>query len=113
MAYMDKGVVPGGPYLHKAGKYCGNHHKGSSALAGFHENQEQADAHQREYLAKMRFGRPRPCAAGTTVEMEAQGYVGLYLKEDRKLMYWEEECPTPPALTEPGPTTGETDERTR
>jgi hypothetical protein len=110
MAYMSKGVVPGGPYPNKAGEYCGNHHKGSPALARFHETQEQADAYQKEHLAKMRFGRPHPCKAGTTAELEAQGYVGLYLIEDRNLMSWEVECETPLELTEPA-AEGETDDR--
>ncbi len=83
MAYMSKGVVPGGPYPNKVGEYCGNHH-GREAIA---EN--------------MRAGRPRPCKAGTTTEMQAQDYVGLYLKEDQSLMDWEEECECPPELMEP------------
>lgn len=101
MAYMSKGVVPGGPYPNKAGEYCGNHCVGSEPLCTLHETPQEAAVHQRECLAKMRFGRPHSCKAGTSAEMEAQGYVGLYLKEDQKLMSWEEECPTPPELREP------------
>lgn len=81
MAYMTNGK---GPYPNKAGEYCGNHGR---AVVTISEN--------------MRAGRPRPCKAGTTAELQAQGVVGLYLKEDRKLMEWEEECPTPPGLMEP------------
>jgi hypothetical protein len=56
-----------------------------------------------EWLAQMRFGRPRPCAAGTTEEMEDKGFVGLYLKNDSgKLFDWEKEVlPTPDELKEP------------
>lgn len=59
----------------------------------------------------MRFGRPRPCKAGTTEEMEAQGYVGLYLRETRPLMHFEVECPTPDWLLEPPPTTTTVEEK--
>lgn len=85
MAYMSQGACPGGPYPNKAGEYCGNYLPESKGCL----------------KAKMRFGRPRPCEAGTTEEMEANGYVGLYLKEDRQLLEWELECPTPPELLEP------------
>ncbi len=101
MAHMNHGVVPGGPYPDKAGEYCGNHLRGSDPFSSFRETPEQARKHQREYLAIMRFGRPRACKAGTTEEMEARGYVGLYLKEDQKLMDWETPCPTPPEMLEP------------
>lgn len=87
MAYMngDKG-----PYPNKAGDYCGNHLKGSKALS------------LKAWLLRMRFGRPRPCKAGTTEEMEAKGFVGLYLKQDRTLRPDEgTEIPTPPELQEP------------
>lgn len=87
MAYMVDGK---GPYPNKAGEYCGNHR---GCKATIPEN--------------MRIGRPCPCKAGTTAEREAQGYVGLYLKEDRKLMDWEEECETPPELTEPEASKGD------
>ncbi len=87
MAYMVEGR---GPYPNKAGEYCGNH-----------------CGHPLTIPENMRKGRPRPCPDGTTAEMEAQGYVGLYLKEDQKLMDWEEECDTPPELTEPVASEGE------
>ena len=89
MAYMDIGTCPGGPYPNKKGEYCGNHRKGSELLVSLHETPE------------MVFGRPRPCKAGTTEEMEARGYVGLYLKETRQLTNCEVECPTPGRLLEP------------
>jgi len=76
-----------GPYPDKAGEFCGNHLPGSPAIRRFHES--PADRHQREYLARMRFGKPSSCAAGTSEEMAAQGWVGLYLKEDSKLLSWE------------------------
>lgn len=77
----------GGPHPNKAGEYCGNHYPNNK--------------HKKKYLAKMRFGRPHPCKSGTTEEMEAKGYVGLYLKEDRQLFEWEVEVPTTPELMEP------------
>ena len=101
MAYMNKGSVPRGPYPNKAGEFCGNHMVGSEPYCCNGESPEQSEAAHVAYLAKMQFGRPRPCKAGTTEEMEAKGYVGLYLKEDRPLMFWEEEVPTPPELLEP------------
>lgn len=101
MAHMSTGVCPGGPYPDKAGEYCGNHPKGHQALCMYGQPQSEADAQQRAWLATMRFGRPRPCKAGTSEEMEARGYVGLYLKESRTLFDWEVFCPTPPELMEP------------
>lgn len=67
MAYMNK--EGNGPYPCDAGEYCGNHQKGSVAYSAL-------------WLAKMRFGRPHACQAGTSAEMAAKGFVGLYLKED-------------------------------
>lgn len=107
MAYMNKGVVPGGPYPNKAGEYCGNHLVGSTPTCRFDESPQEAATHQREYLGRMRFGRPHSCEVGTSAEMAARGYVGLYLKEDRSLMSWEVECETPPELTEPEAGTGD------
>lgn len=101
MAYMSKGACPGGPYPNLAGEYCGNHCKGSRALAMFNETQQQADTAQRARLAKMRFGRPRPTSTYTTAELESMGMVGLYLKEDCKLFSWEEPCAAPLELMEP------------
>lgn len=89
---MTDGAFPGGPYPNKAGEYCGNYY--------LHQSSEETER-LKAYLARMRFGRPRPCQAGTMEEMEKDGYVGLYLKEDRELMSWEKECPTPPELLEP------------
>lgn len=88
MAYM---IDDKGPYPNKAGEYCGNHHP----------NDKYA---RQDYLDRMRFGRPHACESGTTEEMEAKGYVGLYLKEDDPLAYLGEngrEIPTPPELMEP------------
>lgn len=99
MAYMTKDGK--GPYPNKAGEYCGNHSKGSSPYAMYGQGQQEAAENQKAYLARMRFGRPRPCEAGTTEEMEAKGNVGLYLKEDIRLNFGEIEIPTPPELMEP------------
>ncbi len=83
MAYMT------GPYPNKAGEFCGNHHPTYDTAR-----------------PEMRWGRPRPCKAGTTEEMEAQGFVGLYLKEDQPILPWQDNAtaiPTPPELMEPAP----------
>jgi len=87
MAYMVDGK---GPYPNKAGEFCGNHHPESRPFPGVHE---------KEYLATMRLGLPRPCKA-TYVTAE-NGWVGLYLKEDRPLRECETPCETPPELLEP------------
>lgn len=87
MAYMTKDGK--GPHPNKAGEYYGNHRKGSQYCT------DEAT------LAIVRFGRPRPCKAGTTEEMEKRGLVGLYLKEDQKLGPDDVEIPTPPELMEP------------
>lgn len=88
MAYMVDGK---GPYPNKAGEYCGNYYKG------------------RRVPPNTRVGRAHPCKAGTTAEMEAQGYVGLYLVSDEDAVEMAccnrgkeiVEVPTPPELLEP------------
>lgn len=99
MAYMRGDE---GPYPNKAGEYCGNHFLKSLPLRLNNESWAEAMRNQKAYLSKMRFGRPHPCEAGTTKEMAARGYVGLYLKQDRPLRPGEgTEIPTPPELQEP------------
>ncbi len=83
MAHSIKGK---GLYPDKAGEFCGNHSPESLPPCSFNETAEEAARRQREYLAKMRFGRPSNCDAGTSKEMAALGYVGLYLREDQKLL---------------------------
>lgn len=91
-----------GPFPWDAGEYCGNYLPGKPAMAGWNETQEEAERRQARYLSTMRFGRPRDCKAGTTEEMESEGWVGLYLKESRELMLpWEKRVSTPPELMEP------------
>ena len=99
MAYM---IGDKGPYPNKAGDYCGNHLTGSQAYAMNRMTHAEAQENQKAWLSTMRFGRPRPSKAGTTKELEAKGYVGLYLKEGQPLMLGEgTEIPTPPELQEP------------
>ncbi len=88
-----------GPYPNKAGEYCGNHLPGEK----MNFNPRDPDGiHHQEYLAKMRFGKPHSCKTGTSEEMEAKGYVGLYLKEDSTTLHeGDVEIPTPPELMEP------------
>lgn len=78
-----------GPYPDKAGEFCGNHMPGSSPCPVQGESRPDAAERQKEYLAWMRFGKPSNYNAGTSKEMAAAGWVGLYLKEDRKLFDWE------------------------
>ena len=104
MAYIDTTKPDEPPYPNLAGEFCGNHFKGGRAYACDGQTQSEANEQQQTYLARMRFGRPRPDGTATTEELEARGLVGLYLKEDdfRKLSKDEVACPTPPELLEPG-----------
>ena len=92
-----------GPFPDKAGEFYGNHHPDWPLYLSINDTTEEMRAaslkHHKEWLAGMRFGKPSNCAAGTSKEMEAQGYVGLYLKEDRKLYSFETPLETD-ALTE-------------
>lgn len=103
MAWKDKRNGKG-PFPMHAGEYCGNFHPSTEPRPHLHETPpEEAAKSQAALLSKMRFGKPRPCPAGTSDEMAAQGYVGLYLKEDRPPHFeWEEPILTPPELMEPG-----------
>lgn len=80
MAYKREDGL--GPFPCNAGEFCGNHVRGERPVCLFDETPQHAAEHQRRYLAMMRFGRPSKCEAGTSDEMAAQGFVGLYLKED-------------------------------
>ena len=86
MAHLSDGK---GPYPDKAGEFCGNHHPDSLPTPMLHETPEQSKRHHDEYLAKMRFGKPSNCEAGTSEEMAGRGWVGLYLKENRELLSFE------------------------
>ena len=96
MAHIIHGV---GPYPDKAGEFCGNHLPGRGLFYSFWESRESQERDQKSHLARMRFGKPSSCKAGTSEEMAANGWVGLYLKEDRKLLSWETPFETD-ALTE-------------
>ncbi len=102
MAHM---VDDKGPYPDKAGEFCGNHQCRDGpdrfAMPIHGETPQQAADREREYLARMRFGRPHPTTASTTEQLEACEVVGLYLKEDRPLFDWETPYETPPELLEP------------
>lgn len=89
-----------GPYPDKAGEFCGNYNT-SNRYPPFctgSETPAQAQQHENEWLAKMRFGRPRPCKDKYVTE--ENGWVGLYLKKDQPLFYFETPCLTPPELLE-------------
>lgn len=100
MAYMNKDGK--GPYPNKAGDYCGNHFSGGQVPHVFSADRtEEAKAHS-AWLAKMRFGRPRPTTAMTIEELQREGMVGLYLKADEPLyLDGDTEIPTPAELMEP------------
>ena len=101
MAYMTQDGR--GPYPNKKDEYCGNHHLGHDmiVLSDYRETPEQAQKREEEFHAYFRFGRPRPCVAGTSKEMQAQGFVGLYLKKDDPLEPGRIEVETPEELREP------------
>ena len=100
MAHMIDGK---GPYPDKAGEYCGNYHVDNpfSPPCLLHETPAQAAKREKEWLSRMRFGRPRATSEYSAEQLEADGLVGLYLKEDRPLMSFETPCDTPPELLEP------------
>ncbi len=99
MAHMIDGE---GPYPDKAGEYCGNHYINSPfpPLPMSNETSAQAAKHKRVWLLKMRFGRPRATIAYSMEQLETDGLVGLYLKEDQPLLSFETRCDTPPELLE-------------
>jgi len=94
MAHMVDGK---GPYPNKTGEFCGNYYPNS--YDDF-INPQEIKSHE-EWLSRMRFGRPHPTEKYTIAQLIAIGWVGLYLKEDRPLLDFEIECPTPPKLLEP------------
>ncbi len=94
MAHMstDPDGTVHGPYPDKAGEFCGNHNLKSMdypAPCVTGESPTMAERRRREYLAQMRFGKPSRTTIKTSEEMAADGWVGLYLKEDGKLYSWE------------------------
>lgn len=86
MAYK---TARGGPYPNNRGEFCGNHLPGTKLIPLSNESPEETEARLQEYLARMDFGKPSSCKAGTPEQMAAEGWVGLYLKEDRKLSSFE------------------------
>lgn len=96
MAYTVHGK---GPYPNKAGEFCGNHQPGSDLPSGPYDTPESTEAREAERLAGKRFGKPSNCEHGSSAEMAKEGWVGLYLKEDRALLYFEVPVETD-ALTE-------------
>ena len=80
MAYMTEDGK--GPYPCYAGEYCGNYLPGIPPLRRNDQTQQDAERQERLWLASMRFGRPHSRKQSTSAQMAAQGWVGLYLKED-------------------------------
>jgi hypothetical protein len=83
MAYINRN---GETRPNLAGEFCGNHPRDREPICGPHEDREAARQRQRDFLAHMRFGAPSACAAGSSQEMAAKGFVGLYFKESRELI---------------------------
>lgn len=82
MSDMDN--ADSSPPPRRAGDFVTNHYPGPR-LKAFRETPEEAaaaDHRYRQWLSTMRVGIPQPTAAYTTKELEAQGMVGLYLKND-------------------------------
>lgn len=97
MAYITK---TGGPYPNKKDEFCGNHRPNEDA-DWRDPDWRNFEIEGRKQPTRVRFGRPHPCAAGTTEELEEQGFVGLYLQNDHPLMDGETEVETPEKLKEP------------
>ncbi len=96
--YFRDGKVQG-PYPYHKGEYCGNNDLQDRFCQG-----QDLESHNR-WLARMRFGLPRPCAAGSTEQLKSLGYVGLYLKDSDTsppVLGYFEFVETPPELMEPG-----------
>ena len=90
MAYLLLGREDQGPYPCKAGEFCGNswgeeHNARMEALyelMGLHRFIGDDRPPGRPDWTLYKKGRPRPCEAGTTEQLEAQGMYGLYLRHD-------------------------------
>lgn len=116
MAYQLLNREDNGPYPCYAGEFCGNTF-GEEHNAMMEAFDEMRGNHHwisdrvpgRPDWTRFKKGRPRPCAAGTTEQLEIQGMYGLYLRHD--VEPYPEGCepfdgpivkiPTPECLTEP------------
>lgn len=93
MAYIADGL---GPFPNKKDEFCGNYDP-RSRYCGSSDHVR----HIKEWLTRVRFGRPRSCVTGVAKDLEAEGYVGLYYKETQPLGPDETEVETPDELKEP------------
>ena len=107
MAYSVDGK---GPYPNLAGEFCGNYHPDLPITCCGDESPADAEEHNSQWLATMWFGKPSRCDHSTSDEMAVQGWVGLYLRADHPLHYWETPVETD-ALTEAVVSTAEKSER--
>ena len=99
MAYMTKeGHVP---YPNKEGEWYSNFYIDNEPLTMENETVEEARKSQEEFLARFRWGRPRPTTEGTTEELEEMRLVGLYLREDHAVPEGDTEIETPEWMKEP------------
>lgn len=99
MAWIDERGIP---FPRHRGEFCGNHWPDGEPLRLFGELPSETLRRHREYLDRMRFGRPRTCPAfPTQEEVDASGMVGLYLKQDLNRDIGRA-IDTPTELMEPG-----------
>jgi hypothetical protein len=86
MAYMkqDKNGERRGPFPNLAGEFCGNSYgeEWSHQLFDDHGSFLSGRIPGRPDWATVRKGRPHPCKAGSTDDLEVRGMFGLYLKAD-------------------------------
>lgn len=81
-----------GPIPNKKGEWCGNRHPskccGAAAWPTGLSDHEDDRSPESESDQENRFyhGRPGRCPAGTSEELSKQGYIGLYLNEDRPIV---------------------------
>lgn len=82
---------PGIFFPNKKDEYCGNHHPGSKIEQMFFDMFSEYRHVRGDWKVfgytlpsrnHYRFGRPHDCPAGSSADMAAQGYVGLYLLHD-------------------------------
>jgi hypothetical protein len=87
MAYIikDRGQEKWrGPYPNKAGEFCGNDERKNLRVTADGTIEAVAGAEYGGWHSakSRRIGRPSNCKMGTSEEMAAQGFVGIYLTAD-------------------------------
>lgn len=88
-----------GPYPAHAGDYCSNEHESEFKNSRLDRGFKARFTNSRP--SNVRRGNPRACAGKSLAELKAEGWFGLYLIADTKLMPWERAIPSPEELREP------------